>query len=826
MTADNKISMCSERCGRVGAAANWFTAQRPVGNNARLDLDTVALTPSQPQRPRPQNDAALHEAVRAHWREVVRRARPVDDAARIDLDADNTARLDPETVVVEPSTQPRRPGQRNVAALHEAARAHWRDVVRRARPVDDTARLDLDADSTARLDPETVVVEPSAPPRRPRQQSVGRTARSGRARGPGGDVVRRARPVDDTARLDPDADSTARLDPETVVVEPSTPPRRPRPQNVAALHEGVRARGPGGDVVRRARPVHSAARPPRRAVKPSAPPRRPRPQNEAALHEAVTVGEANLWGHRVKRTAVAFGAVLLFLALVVFSGRPFGGDDQPAPQPSVPSASGGGSSAATEQPAAGREPGSPGAHPEGSSGGALPPAQGVQAFSGGTEPRAQPMPPEQSQNRPLSWPRFLLNGVLVVLSLGLFTVAGTTLWWMLHAWRSPDAFAATGFRRRAAGAPRSFSLLLPARHEQDVLGDTIDALARLDHPKYEVIVIIGHDDPETEFVARAAAARYPRIVRVVMDYHLPKNKPKALNTALRKCRGDIVGVFDAEDEVHPGLLRLIEARFEESGADVVQAGVQLMNVQTSWWSLRNCLEYYFWFRSRLHFHAEKRFIPLGGNTVFTRTELLREAGGWDPNCLAEDCEIGVRLSTRGAVVAVAYDPQAVTREETPGSIRALVKQRTRWDQGFLQVLRKGEWRKLPSRRQRLLARYTLAMPLLQAATGVLMPLSLASMLLLKVPMPIALMTFLPLAPTLVTMAVESAALGEFGREFGIRIRVRDHARLLLGTVPYQLLLAAAAVRSVWRESRGQGGWEKTTHTNAHRTTTPKRPIPA
>jgi cellulose synthase/poly-beta-1,6-N-acetylglucosamine synthase-like glycosyltransferase len=549
---------------------------------------------------------------------------------------------------------------------------------------------------------------------------------------------------------------------------------------------------------------------------------RPTPPSDAVLHEAVTVGEANLWGLRVKRTAVAFAAVL-FVALVVFSGRPFGGDDQPAPQPSVPSASAGGPSAATEQqqPAPDRR----GRHPEGSSGGALPPAEGVQAFSGGTEPRAQPMPPYQSANRPLSWPQFLLNGVLVVLSLGLFTVASTTLWWMLHAWRSPDALAATGFRRRAAGAPRPFSLLLPARHEQDVLGDTIDALARLDHPKYEVIVIIGHDDPGTECVARAAAARYPRIVRVVMDYHLPKNKPKALNTALRKCRGDIVGVFDAEDEVHPGLLRLVEARFEESGADVVQAGVQLMNVQTSWWSLRNCLEYYFWFRSRLHFHAEKRFIPLGGNTVFTRTELLREAGGWDPNCLAEDCEIGVRLSTRGAVVAVAYDPQVVTREETPGSIRALVKQRTRWDQGFLQVLRKGEWRKLPSRRQRLLARYTLAMPLLQAATGALMPLSLASMFLLKVPMPTALVTFLPLAPTLVTMAVESAALGEFGREFGIRIRVRDHARLLFGTVPYQLLLAAAAVRSVWRESRGHGGWEKTTHTNAHRTSTPKPPVP-
>jgi glycosyltransferase XagB len=751
-----------------------------------LDPETVAIKPSVPPRRPRQNDAALLEAVRAHWREVVRRARPVDGTARLDLDGETiartdlgvgtTARLDPDTLAVKPSDPPRRPRPQNDNSLHQAVQAHWREVAHRARSVDNSARIDVD--NTARLDLD----------------------------------------VDTTARTELGVETTARLDSDTVPVKPWVSPRRPGRQN-----EAVRARVGGGDVVRRARPVDSAARRRRGAVGPPVPPRRTRQQNHAALHEAVTVGEAALWGLRVKRTAVAFGAVLLFVALVVFSGRPFGGNEQPA-QPSVPSA------ATEQQPAPGESgavsPDPPGAHREGSSGGALPPAEGVQAFSGDTEPPAQPMPREQSEDRPLSWSQFLLNGVLVVLSLGLFTVAGTTLWWMLHAWRSPDALAATGFRRRAAGAPRSFSLLLPARHEQNVLGDTIDTLARLDHPKYEVIVIIGHDDPQTEFVARAAAARYPRIVRVVMDYHLPKNKPKALNTALRKCRGDIVGVFDAEDEVHPGLLRLVEARFEESDADVVQAGVQLMNVQTSWWSLRNCLEYYFWFRSRLHFHADKRFIPLGGNTVFTRTELLREAGGWDPDCLAEDCEIGVRLSTRGAVVAVAYDPQAVTREETPGSIRALVKQRTRWDQGFLQVLRKGEWRKLPSRRQRLLARYTLAMPMLQAATGVLMPLSLVSMFLLKVPMPIALMTFLPLAPTLVTMAVESAALGEFGREFGIRIRVRDHARLLLGTVPYQLLLAAAAVRSVWRQSRGQGGWEKTTHTNAHRTTTPKRPVPA
>jgi intracellular septation protein A len=81
-----------------------------------------------------------------------------------------------------------------------------RAVVRRARPVDNCARLDLDVDKTARLP--RGAVKPSVPPRRP-------------ARGHGGAVVRRARPVDNCARLDLDVDKTARL--RTVAVKPPAP---------------------------------------------------------------------------------------------------------------------------------------------------------------------------------------------------------------------------------------------------------------------------------------------------------------------------------------------------------------------------------------------------------------------------------------------------------------------------------------------------------------------------------------------------------------------------------------------------------------------------
>jgi glycosyltransferase XagB len=415
---------------------------------------------------------------------------------------------------------------------------------------------------------------------------------------------------------------------------------------------------------------------------------------------------------------------------------------------------------------------------------------------------------------PVELALFLL---LSLISIVLTAIAGTTLWWMLHAWRTPQTLAATGFSGAAGDPRRSFSLIVPARHEQAVLGATLSRLAAIDHPNFEILAVVGDDDPETAAVAQRAARRHPDRVRVVVDTSRPKNKPKALNAALPACRGDVVGVFDAEDEVHPQLLRHVDARFAETGADVVQGGVQLMNYHSNWYSVRNVLEYYFWFRSRLHFHAAQRFIPLGGNTVFVRADLLRQAGGWDPDCLAEDCELGVRLSSAGARVAVAYDPELVTREETPATIGAFLKQRTRWNQGFLQVLRKGEWRSLPTTRQRLLARYTLAMPFLQAFIGLLIPLSFATTLFARVPVLAALITFIPLVPVLAVLVIEGVALGEFCRNYGFRARLRDHLRLVLGTLPYHALLSLAAIRAVVRELRGNRSWEKTAHVGAHRT---------
>lgn len=466
------------------------------------------------------------------------------------------------------------------------------------------------------------------------------------------------------------------------------------------------------------------------------------------------------------------------------------------------------------------------------------------AFLAPTRPTERPVPPDDEPHEqrarhrrpaPRRWPALLVGAVLVaqtvlallhdpqttcvvgvtVMSVLLLAVAVLSVSWQSYAWRTPETHARTGLAQ--LDEPRlSFSVVVPARHEEAVLGATIAGIAAVDHPDFEIVVVVGHDDPGTRAVAEAAASLAEVPVKVVVDHHEKKNKPKALNTALSHCGGDVVMVIDAEDDVRPGLLRLTDTAFRRYAADIVQTGVQLVDVDTSWWTSRNVLEYFFWFRSRLHFHAAQRFITLGGTGIAVRRDLIEHLGGWDERCLAEDCDLGVRASARGARVAVVYEPEHTTREECPPDVRSFFKQRVRWMQGFIQVLAKGDWRRLPTLRQRVQAAVVLATPLSQCFAGVVAPLCALTALTLKAPVPIVLTTFAPLVPTAVGLAFDLLGLADFGRLFGRRVPRWCLVAVVVGLPVYQLLLSSAAVWATVRHLRRRTNWHKTAHANAHR----------
>ena len=418
-----------------------------------------------------------------------------------------------------------------------------------------------------------------------------------------------------------------------------------------------------------------------------------------------------------------------------------------------------------------------------------------------------------------------MNGYELLLSGVSLTLAAQSAYsaaLMLYAWEDEETLQKNRVPTTFEPARHRFTLLLPARHEEAVIQETIQRMVELNYPRelVQVLVVIESSDHGTiaEVNTKLNRLREQGIehVQLITFSDPPINKPHGLNVGLRAATGDVVTIFDAEDEPHTDILNVVNTVMVREQAQVVQCGVQLMNYADRWFSALNVLEYLFWFKSRMHYHATVGMVPLGGNTVFFRRKLLEQAGGWDQECLTEDADIGIRLSSQGVRTRVIYDHRYVTREETPTTVGEFVKQRTRWNQGFLQILGKGDWLRLPTWSQRLLALYTLGFPLIQASTVIYLPISLWLMFFGKLPILLALISSLPVYVLFIQVIISLVGLAEFTALHRARPALLALTWMLVTYMPYQWLLGFAALRAVWRQMRGVNNWEKTRHIGAHR----------
>ena len=151
----------------------------------------------------------------------------------------------------------------------------------------------------------------------------------------------------------------------------------------------------------------------------------------------------------------------------------------------------------------------------------------------------------------------------------------------------------------------TFSLLVPAKHEAAVIGDTIRAISRIQYPtnKFEALVLIPAHDYDTLNAANRALESIPSTnIHVVQLDGDTNTKAYSLNIGLHYAKHQYVGIFDAEDEPQPEILRHINQQvLAEPSLAAIQAPVQLTNLQSSWFSTLNSLEYFFWFKSVLPF---------------------------------------------------------------------------------------------------------------------------------------------------------------------------------------------------------------------------------
>ncbi|MEX0339998.1 MAG: glycosyltransferase family 2 protein, partial [Arenibacterium sp.] len=160
-------------------------------------------------------------------------------------------------------------------------------------------------------------------------------------------------------------------------------------------------------------------------------------------------------------------------------------------------------------------------------------------------------------------------------------------------------------------------------------------------------------------------------------------KPRAMNYALDFCKGDIVGIWDAEDAPASDQIEVITEAFANAPPDVVclQGILDYYNPRSNWVSRCFTIEYATWFRVILPGIARLGLVvPLGGTTVFMKRSVLEELGGWDAHNVTEDADLGMRLCRKGYRTQTV---DTVTYEEANCRPWPWVKQRSRWLKGFL-----------------------------------------------------------------------------------------------------------------------------------------------
>ncbi|MDX1803361.1 MAG: glycosyltransferase, partial [Alcanivorax sp.] len=287
----------------------------------------------------------------------------------------------------------------------------------------------------------------------------------------------------------------------------------------------------------------------------------------------------------------------------------------------------------------------------------------------------------------------------VIIGLLLFTgMLGVILVLFTEAHEWVEAHWVSRRRRRFQPASRQLgeaempfvSIHLPAYNEPpDMLIETLDALAALDYPCFEVIVMDNNTpDPATWQPVADHCATLGSRFRFFHEKPLEGFKGGALNYALRETapEAQIIAVIDSDYQVSPNWLHDLIPLFDDPQMGIVQAPQDYRDSEESLFKAMCYAEYRGFFYIGMITRNERNAIIQHGTMTMVRRQVLDTVGGWDEHCITEDAELGLRIFQHGA--HAAYIPASYGRGLMPDTFTDYKKQRSRWAFGAIQILRR------------------------------------------------------------------------------------------------------------------------------------------
>nr|MDO8045967.1 glycosyltransferase family 2 protein [Candidatus Baldrarchaeota archaeon] len=229
-----------------------------------------------------------------------------------------------------------------------------------------------------------------------------------------------------------------------------------------------------------------------------------------------------------------------------------------------------------------------------------------------------------------------------------------------------------------------FSIIVPVKNEEKVIGRLLDALLRLRYPKdkMEIIIVEDGSTDRTPDICKIYAEKNNGLIKV-LHKSISNGKPSALNYGIKHASGEVIAVFDADSVPEPDTLINVCKYFEDPQVIAVQGRIlsinQDENMLTKLISYEEAVSYEAYLRGK---DVLELFVHLKGSCQFIRADILKKIGGFN-EVLSEDMELSVRLAEKG--YHIRYAPDVRSWQENPSSLRRLFRQRIRWFRGTIDV---------------------------------------------------------------------------------------------------------------------------------------------
>ena len=260
--------------------------------------------------------------------------------------------------------------------------------------------------------------------------------------------------------------------------------------------------------------------------------------------------------------------------------------------------------------------------------------------------------------------------------------------------RGPRRLIAAALPAPDGFAPK-VSIHVPAHREPpDMLKATLDAVARLDYPNFECVVVINNTPDPTfwrpiEEHCRTLGERF----KFIHDDNVAGYKAGALRLALAHTAADaeIIGVIDADYVVRPDWLKDLVPAFVDTKVGMIQAPQDHRDGERTVMHHAMNGEYAGFFDIGMVQRNEANAIIVHGTMCLIRRAALNSAGGWSSDTIVEDCDLGLLVLEQGW--QIHYTNRRYGHGLLPDTFDAFKKQRHRWAYGGFQILRK-HWRHL------------------------------------------------------------------------------------------------------------------------------------